>query len=84
VGVVGQIGIRQAAADNPAVLIRLLSTIGRFAPNLQTAQDRGALVEQAAAVWETANTRPLVKLDREDIEAAWQKTRTVLASPRGT
>jgi uncharacterized membrane protein len=72
--------IRQAAADNPAVLIRLLSTIGRLAPKLQTAQDRGALVEQAAAVWETANTRPLVKMDREDIEAAWQKTRAALAS----
>jgi uncharacterized membrane protein len=72
--------IRQAAADNPAVLIRLLSTIGRLAPKLQIAQDRSALVEQAAAVWETANTRPLVKMDREDIEAAWQKTRTVLAS----
>jgi uncharacterized membrane protein len=76
--------IRQAAADNPAVLIRLLSTIGRLAPKLQRAQDRSALVEQAAAVWETANTRPVVKMDREDIEAAWQKTRTVLASPRGT
>jgi uncharacterized membrane protein len=72
--------IRQAAADNPAVLIRLLSTIGRLAPKLQKAQDRSALVKQAAAVWDTANTRPLVKMDREDIEAAWQKTRTVLAS----
>jgi uncharacterized membrane protein len=71
--------IRQAAADNPAVLIRLLSTIGRLAPKLQGAEDRSALVEQAAAVWETANTRPLVNLDREDIEAAWQKTRTALA-----
>jgi uncharacterized membrane protein len=68
--------IRQAAADNPAVLIRLLSTIGRLAPKLQGAEDRSALVKQAAAVWETANTRPLVKMDREDIEAAWQKTRT--------
>jgi uncharacterized membrane protein len=72
--------IRQAAADNPAVLIRLLSTIGRLAPKLQGADGRNALVEQAAAVWETANTRPLVKMDHEDIEAAWQKTRTALAS----
>jgi uncharacterized membrane protein len=71
--------IRQAAADNPAVLVRLLSTIGRLAPKLQ-GDGRNALVEQAAAVWETANTRPLVKMDREDIEAAWQKTRTALAS----
>jgi uncharacterized membrane protein len=72
--------IRQSAADNPAVLIRLLSTIGRLAPKLQGAEDRSALVEQAAAVWETANTKPLVKMDREDIEATWQKTRTAVAS----
>jgi uncharacterized membrane protein len=72
--------IRQAAADNPAVLIRLLSTIGRLAPKLQRAEDRSALVEQAAAVWETANTRALVKMDREDIETAWQKTRAALAA----
>jgi uncharacterized membrane protein len=72
--------ICQAAADNPAALIRLLSTIGRLAPKLQGAEDRSALVEQATAVWETANTKPLVKMDREDIEAAWQKTRTALAS----
>jgi uncharacterized membrane protein len=72
--------IRQAAADNPAVLIRLLSTIGRLAPKLQRAENRSALVEQAAAVWETGNTRALVKMDREDIEAAWQKTRAALAS----
>src|SRR5271156_2274578 len=72
--------VRQAAADNPAVLIRLLSTIGRLAPKLQGADDRAALVEQATAVWETANTRPLVKMDREDVEVAWQKARTALAS----
>jgi uncharacterized membrane protein len=72
--------IRQAAADNPAVLSRLLSTIGRLAPKLQGAEDRIALVEQATAVWETANTKPLVKMDRDDIEAARQKTRTALAT----
>jgi uncharacterized membrane protein len=72
--------IRQAAADNPAVLIRLLSTVERLAPKLQGAENHRALVEQAAAVWETANTRPLVKMDREDIEAAWEKSRTALAS----
>jgi uncharacterized membrane protein len=72
--------IRQAAADNPAVLIRLLSTMERLAPKLQGADGRNALLEEAAAVWETANTKPMVKMDREDIEAAWQKTRTALAS----
>lgn len=72
--------IRQAAADNPAVLIRLLSTLGRLAPKMQKSEDRMALLEQATAVWDTANTRTLVKMDREDIEAAWQKAKDVLAA----
>jgi uncharacterized membrane protein len=70
--------IRQAAADNPAVLIRLLSTIGRLALKMQNAEDRTALLEQATAVWEIANSRTLVNMDREDIEAAWQRTRSIL------
>jgi uncharacterized membrane protein len=71
--------IRQAAADNPAVLIRLLSTIGRLAAKLPAAKDHAALAEQAAAVWETANSRPLVEMDRSDVEAAWRKTMHALA-----
>jgi uncharacterized membrane protein len=65
--------IRQAAADNPAVLIRLLSTIGRLAARMQNSEDRTALLDQATAVWETANTKTLVSMDREDIEEAWHK-----------
>jgi len=72
--------IRQAAADNPAVLIRLLSTIGRLAAKLTSPGDRNAFAEQAAAVWETANSRTLVEMDRNDIEAAWNKTRLALAT----
>jgi uncharacterized membrane protein len=71
--------IRQAAADNPAVLIRLLSTIGRLAAKMQSADDRTALLEQANAVWDTANTRPLANMDREDIERAWRKTTSAFA-----
>jgi uncharacterized membrane protein len=71
--------IRQAAADNPAVLIRLLATIGRLAPKMKAEEDRIALVEQAAAVWETANTKPVVTMDRDDIQAAWQKAQSALA-----
>ncbi len=63
--------IRQAAADNPAVLIRLLSTIGRLSSKMTNSEDRSALLEQATAVWETAISRTLVKMDREDIETAW-------------
>jgi uncharacterized membrane protein len=71
--------IRQAAADNPAVLIRLLSTLGRLAPGMRAAPDHQALSDQAAAVWETANSRPLVAMDKADIEAAWHKARQALA-----
>jgi uncharacterized membrane protein len=70
--------IRQAAADNPAVLIRLLSTIGRLSSKMKDAEDRDALLKQATAVWETAASRPLVTMDREDIEAAWRKANETL------
>jgi len=70
--------IRQAAADNPAILIRLLTTIGRIAPRLPHAEEHTALMEQVTAIWETATSRSLVTMDREDIEATWQKTREVL------
>jgi uncharacterized membrane protein len=72
--------IRQAAADNPAVLIRLLTTIGRLSSKMQEEEDRSALLKQATAVWETATSRPLVTMDREDIEAAWVRTREILVS----
>ena len=72
--------IRQAAAGNPAVLIRLLSTLGRLAPKLQGVEDRKALLDEATAVWETANASSLVEMDKHDIDAAWQKTRTALIS----
>ncbi len=70
--------IRQAAADNPAVLIRLLSTIGRLSSKMESSTDREALLKQAGAVWETATSRPLVTMDREDIEAAWRRAERAL------
>ena len=70
--------IRQAAADNPAVLIRLLSTIGRLSSKMESSTDREALLKQAGAVWETATSRPLVAMDREDIEAAWRRAERAL------
>jgi uncharacterized membrane protein len=72
--------IRQAAADNPAVLIRLLSTIGRLGPRMRAAADRAALLDQATAVWETTNTRTQVSMDRADIEAAWENAKRTLAA----
>ncbi len=65
--------IRQAAADNPAVLIRILDAIRRIGPRMPTEAARQALLAQADAVREAASTRIQVRLDREDIEAAWCK-----------
>ena len=67
--------IRQAAADNPAVLIRILDTIRRITPRMQMEGARRALMAQADAVREAASTKVLVKLDRDDVEAAWHRAR---------
>jgi uncharacterized membrane protein len=61
--------IRQAAADNPAVLVRILDHIRRMAPRME-GDARRALMDQVEAVRETAAATITVKLDREDIEAA--------------
>ena len=47
---------------------------------MQDEEDHGALLKQATAVWETATSRPLVTMDREDIEAAWRKTEEILTA----
>jgi uncharacterized membrane protein len=65
--------VRQAGADNPAVLIRILGSIRRIAPRMPTEAARQAFLAQADAVREAASTKVLVKLDRDDIECAWRK-----------
>lgn len=71
--------IRQSAADTPAVLIRMLNIIGRVAPRFQNIDEHTALMEQGRAIMETAMSKNPVTMDRNDIEAAWQKTRDILA-----
>jgi uncharacterized membrane protein len=71
--------IRQAAADNPAVSIRLLSTIGRLGCRMQHPDQLQALREQAAAVWESATSKSPVGMDLEDMEAAWNGAQAKLA-----
>lgn len=75
--------IRQAAVDNPAVLIRLLSTIERLSAKVTDDDDRNGLLKQATAVWETATSKSLVTMDRDDIEAAWLKAHETLTSQLG-
>ena len=62
--------IRQAASDNPAVLIRVLDMLRRIAPRMHEHEKKALLVE-AEAVREAAASKVLAKLDREDVEAAW-------------
>jgi uncharacterized membrane protein len=64
--------IRQASSDNPAVLVRILSTIKRLAPLLRNDLERQAMLDQASAIWEAASfTGRLASVDRKDVESAW-------------
>ena len=70
--------IRQASADNPAVSIRLLSMTGRLGARMPDPETRATLLAEADAVWESANSKSPVEMDRADLHAAWQKSRTLL------
>jgi uncharacterized membrane protein len=72
--------IRQAAADNPAVLIRMLDVIRRIAPRMPTDAAREALRAEVDAIREASVAKVLIQLDRKDVEAAWQKASDALAA----
>ena len=61
----------------------MLSIIGCVAPRLNSGDDQTALFEQGQAIMETALSRNPVTMDRNDIEAAWQKARSVLEMEQG-
>jgi len=67
--------MRQAAVDNPAVLVRMLDTIRRIAPRMPTEAAREALHAQADAIRELTASGKLAKIDRDDVESAWQRAR---------
>ncbi len=69
--------MRQAGVDNPAVLVRMLDTIRRIAPRMPTDEARRALYDQADAIREMTAAGKLPKLDRDDIESAWSRVRSV-------
>jgi uncharacterized membrane protein len=73
--------IRQAAADNPAVLIRMLDVIRRIAPTMQDGE-RVVLQQEADAIREASTARVLVKLDRDDVDTAWERASRSLTSAR--
>jgi uncharacterized membrane protein len=70
--------VRQAAADNPAVLIRILDTIGRIAPSMADEQPRKALRAEADAVYEVGVKEIAASLDRSDLADAWRRAGSVL------
>jgi uncharacterized membrane protein len=69
--------IRQASSDNPAVLIRILDMARRIAPRMRD-DEREVLRRQADAIREAAGSKVLAKMDREDVESAWERARPVL------
>jgi uncharacterized membrane protein len=68
--------IRQAGAQNPAVLIHQLNVIRRLAPRMPTPAKQ-MLAEQARAIRDTEMS-DIVALDRGDIERALQHARDAL------
>ncbi len=67
--------LRQAGADNPAVLVRILDTIRRIVPRMPDDASRRALFDQADAIHELNASSKLAKIDRDDIDRAWSYVR---------
>lgn len=64
--------IRQAAASNPAVSIRLFQTFARMLSQLTDDEHRRAIRTQIEALWEVVGAAPAARTDRRDIEAAYE------------
>jgi uncharacterized membrane protein len=75
--------IRQAAADNPAVLIRMLDKIRRLAPRVPAAA-HAALMAEADAVRAVAEAKVPARLDRDDIDTAWRRVHEANVPPIAT
>ena len=75
--------MRQAASDNPAVLIRILDTLRRIAPRLHGEGPARALMDEARAVRDVGAAQVIAALDREDVEAAWQRLAVALGQTEG-
>jgi uncharacterized membrane protein len=72
--------IRHAAADNPAVCLRLLQTCARLAPQLHNDEQRQAILDQVEAVHEAVARFRHVSLDTDAIEVAYRSARDQLVS----
>ena len=70
--------IRQASVGNPAVSIRLLTTLARLGPRVSGAADRETLQQVADAVRQTALQGDVLELDEIDVKAAWKRASLTL------
>jgi len=64
--------IRQAGTDTPAVIIRLLQTCARLAPQLHDEEQRRAIRDEVQAAHEFAARWPDVRVDRDALEQAYR------------
>jgi uncharacterized membrane protein len=67
--------IRYAAADNPAVCLRLLQTCARLGPQLHNDEQRQAILDQVEAVHEVVARIGHVSIDADAIEDAYRSAR---------
>ena len=64
--------IRQAAAKNPAVCLRLLQTCARLAPQLGDDEQRRAILDEVEAAHEAAARMSDARIDRNTLEEAYR------------
>lgn len=64
--------IRQSAAGNPAICIRLLQTYARLAPQLRDSEERRAVLAEVEATREVAARMPDVGIDRVALDEAYR------------
>jgi uncharacterized membrane protein len=65
--------IRQNAASNVAVRVRLLEALALIAPHLTSEASRTALMRQAKIVWEETLSDVAVREDRQAVELRFQR-----------
>ena len=74
--------IREAGAGNPAVMVRLLQTYARLAPQLRSDEQRQAILEEVEAARETMTRAPAVAQDQEALDTAFRLARDRLTSAK--
>jgi uncharacterized membrane protein len=72
--------IREAGASSPAVIVRLLQTYARLAPQLRNDEQRKAILEEVEAARETIARVPAVALDQEALDTAYRLARDRLTA----